>query len=117
LPYILGFHGLARYGLSFHIGGIAFLEGDNGPYDGCGFRFHRADYVLGGKQNFGAYGLAFGCRVGVYHLHGLFAVHREHTVDCSAVAATGKCLGGDCQKNCQKKQLFHFWASISWIIS
>ncbi len=45
---------------------------------------------------------------GYHHLHGLFAVHCEHTVDCPAVAATGKCLGGIARKIVRKKQLFSF---------
>lgn len=52
--HILGFHGLARHGLPLESGGVAFLERDQSPHDGGGFRLQRADDVLRGQQDFRA---------------------------------------------------------------
>ena len=115
--HVLGFHGLARHGLSLERGGIAFLERDERPHDGGGFRLDGADDVLRGQQDFRTDGLRFRRCIGVYRLNGFGFRRRDDGSDRAASAASGPDLSRKSRYQQSQKNFFHSSLAISLAIS
>ena len=110
LPYILVFSWFGpAMACPFILAALLSLRATMALTMVAGFRFHRADYVLGGKQNFRE---RMASPSAVVWAFTICTVCSRFIVSIPlivlAVAATGKCLGGDCQKNCQKSSFFIF---------